>query len=366
MNEPGANAANRPSEQMIRDRLRNRRSLYELERTSASSLKKLKRSFMEEPEDISKAAPVWQRYPVRAFVAASCVCVLALTAGLVTVNALTGDRTANGADREQVALAVPADRAEPLVRSEYPAAPTPVPAIAIAPAGTMANGVPADGATRTIERAQPASARAESAPLPIRDGVAATPALSTIASSRVASVDRDLTTGSIERAQIDPEVASILERARLADPKAASAWPDMFETVTPPAPDKTAEPATVSRSEPVTAPARPIERTDAMSAPAASAIPIPAPNPVAAEGRTARDDVLTASAGEAAAPAIKPSVGSALTSVNLREAPEMDAPVLTVVAAGAPLTVLDCDNWCHVRYETTEGYVYGTYVKDRD
>jgi hypothetical protein len=52
--------------------------------------------------------------------------------------------------------------------------------------------------------------------------------------------------------------------------------------------------------------------------------------------------------------------------VNMRVGPGNDAAVITVIPANAPVSVIDCNGWCHVIYGGEQGWVYESFVSGAD
>lgn len=376
MNEPRSGGTARPNEEMIRDRLKNRRSLYELKRASGPSYQRWGRSFFEEPEDMSKAAPVWQRYPIYGFLAGtlSLAVILGAGAGLVlNWSSLTndldvgryvaaiwsGDET-DAAAVDPVALAIAsasADRsgedARDLPQEMSDRRSTLTAGRDSAKSGTPVQARSDSGAERANARESGEEPRRATASLPTPvEPLPESPnriALNGIASDL--AIDRDLLTGSVEPLSEQPSVPSLIERAHDIEARMGAVWPGFIEQAA----------AGIEALGDGAVPAESDVSRDGLSG---MTVPVPdfKPDPesapdIAPESGAAGAAVVS---GEARPGSELP--GIATSYVNMRNAPEMDADVLMVLSKGAALTVVACDVWCKVRYGATTGYVYETYV----
>ncbi|MER0238234.1 SH3 domain-containing protein [Fulvimarina sp. MAC8] len=376
MNGPTTSGTNRPNEEMIRDRLRNRRSLYELKRASGPTYQRWGRTFFEEPEDVSRAAPVWQRYPIYGFLAGTLSLVILFgAAGIVAAN---WKSIANG-------LGIGSYLTAELRNEERDADTSDAIALKIAtahsdliPEGT---GEPLEGAEDLLPAleavtanasqkptiASPSASVSETTDAPETSGAEIPPkllpALKTVeklpeSAKRIAitevpadpGIDRDVLTGSLASAANEPTVASLLDRARDMEARTGAVWPGFISQfaagIEAPA---GSEAAAVSEDS--------IDET---------AIPLPvfkADPDMGVETDTESDAVPVSPIDEEQSGSGLRGVANAY--VNMRSAPEMDADILTVLSKGTRLTVLECDDWCKVRFEATEGYVYGTFIDTR-
>ncbi|RFC63568.1 hypothetical protein DYI37_11165 [Fulvimarina endophytica] len=380
MNKPGLTASARPSEEAIRDRLKNRRSLYELDRASDSMFRRVRRGLFEAREDVSMAAPIWQRYPVQAFTSVSVLTIGIFAAGAFLANAYFLDDDAASAPRQTAALAqtLPevtpgtatsqADDADvtPEPASARPSVPSherrQAPTIAETEdrqqASSMAEPArePLNAVTeveRLAPRIEAPRIEAMAAPEPEKQ---AGRVEATSVEEQPAPVDRSLQTGSTQPATRQTEIASMLDEARRVESMQSAVWPDMIGAAH--SASETAQPAARTAAEPIA-----IE--EPAKDPAATLVPVPDRKPETLTASLAGEEPsMTTGEGPAAtgsAPAAG-RTGFARTFVNMRRDANMDAEVMTVIAEGAPLTVFDCGDWCHVRYQNTEGYVFNTFV----
>ena len=54
--------------------------------------------------------------------------------------------------------------------------------------------------------------------------------------------------------------------------------------------------------------------------------------------------------------------GNVIDDVNMRTGPSTQYPVITTIAAGAPIEVFECEGWCRVGFAGTYGYVSANYI----
>lgn len=137
---------------------------------------------------------------------------------------------------------------------------------------------------------------------------------------------------------VETQAASV-DAARAAE-SAPTAGDARAESLAEPQGTETA--AATPTPEPATQPERVESAAHQTSAPTETAA-APA-QPTAAEPAATRDAPVT-------------------THVNLRAKPENDSEVLTVVPAGKEVAVVDCGNWCEVRYDGRQGFIHKRFVK---
>ncbi|MEN3791183.1 SH3 domain-containing protein [Fulvimarina sp. MAC3] len=380
MSKPTLGGTGRPNEEMIRDRLRNRRSLYELKRASSPSYRRWGRSFFEQAEDVSRAAPIWQRYPIYGFLAGTlCLAVLFGGAAVLAANwtslssgvdvgrywtAIWQDEDTDTVAANSVALTIasaetglrseggsepPMDADESASSTDAAAASTPKsetpanPAVAGGSLLDVLEGVETESAWGAMAPAKPVDALSES-----QSQIIVTDVPSDL------GVDQDLITGSLKPATSQPSVASLLDRARDIEARMGAVWPGFISQVA----------AGIEAPNGSEALSEPIQSDDRVGE---TAIPVPEFKPLPNSRSGERADSMGAGAIPSASPsgdrstkAVQPGVANAF--VNMRNAPEMEAGILTVISRGEPLDVLACDAWCKVRHGGTEGFVYATFV----
>ncbi|WP_187289029.1 SH3 domain-containing protein [Fulvimarina pelagi] len=342
--------------------------MYELQRTSGPSYQRWGRSFFEEPEDISRAAPIWQRYPIFGFMAgAFCLFAIIGVGAVLATNwsqiasliglerqSIAGHAVVDIAASEHAAGEERADVAGLIARLSRDDADIvkskPVEARHEAPIDPPAERELGVAEVQKSAQAEITVTRRSGGP---ETKIAVERLSTTLPGDKSASVkpgvDGDLVTGGIKPASDETSVLSLLDRAKAIEAKTGTVWPGLLAGFAE-------EVQALRLDERITAAIAPPMRERGMQ------VPVPAfKADLARDADTA--DAGTKPIGELPDGRFQAGQpGFAKTHVNMRDAPEMDAGILTVLSEGAPLTVMECGEWCKVRFEASEGYVYGTYV----
>lgn len=79
-------------------------------------------------------------------------------------------------------------------------------------------------------------------------------------------------------------------------------------------------------------------------------------------GPMVADPLAVLSAPEGGAAAASTTRATANSWVNMRAGPDNGAAVITVVAEGATVNIIECDGWCNVVVDGVEGWIYQSFL----
>ena len=372
----------RPSEQAIRDRLRNRRSLYELHRSMETPSMRLRRTVREGYGPGGSAAgsreAIWRRHPVKSFIGVSLLLIGAiplgaalLPAGLLSDPASKPYMPMASLDRtpsETPAIASLADDGAVIIaekggRLDSDALNGP------AEVGETGSSDTQSKFADDIAVTSMAQSKANALDLRFPDEPAASaplPSNSTMSEAPPALADRELTVGSIRPRDDEPVAKTHLDglvTALASRPQSEEASVGVLRSASPTANDvaarERAEPAARHDNSSRPQPTASLESEASSSAPAIE--------PKRADGERPKDDGSKATlAAEGIASGTKSAASTAIANanVNMREKPENEATILAVLGRGEAVTVVSCEGWCEVIANGTTGYVYSSFLDE--
>lgn len=373
----------RPSEQTIRDRLRNRRSLYELHRSMETPSMRLRRTMREEYASRDYPEALWRRHPVKGFIGVSLFLIVAIPVGAsllpstlstdlvstsgISTGGLYGARrdapvvaASNKAD--DLILAEKGDRLDSAAEFEPN---TMGGAKAIDTQSASADGVALASTTQEETNApgfRIAERPAASAALP--DLVLSSRATSTALST---TADRELVVGSIrprEDNNTDEAHLGGLVTALSSGSPAERMSVDVLRSVVPHSDGGIQVQSQDRRQSSVDGPAtsQPMASLQIETSDDARTIEVPVTDGIS------NDDQAKPAArkGTDIAPGMPSAASTAVANanVNMREKPENEAVILAVLGKGDAVTIVSCDGWCEVVANGTTGYVYGSFLDE--